>query len=279
MEVFISWSGQLSKDIGEVFRKWIPGVLQAVKPYFTPDDVEKGARWNSEISKELERSQIGIMILTRENLSSSWLMFEAGALSKQMDKSHICPILYGIENTDLQGPLVQFQTTSFNQDDIRKLIKSINSACGEQKLEEGVLDQVYEMWWPKLEKDIAEILAKHKEKSKEKPRSEREIIEEILALTRLTADRSRRDIGVESDRIPPGAYDDLFEYYLQLKHAADTGDADELELILHKLEKPIRYIAMRTGRRAMLSKIRTTPPIVGVPVEPDLFEPKEKGKE
>ncbi len=38
MKVFISWSGTKSKKIAEIFRKWIPGVIQAVKPYFTPDD-------------------------------------------------------------------------------------------------------------------------------------------------------------------------------------------------------------------------------------------------
>ena len=36
-------------------------VLQFVKPYFTPADMEKGTRWDNEISKELGQSQIGII--------------------------------------------------------------------------------------------------------------------------------------------------------------------------------------------------------------------------
>jgi len=77
MKIFISWSGELSKDLGEVIRKWIPSVLQAVRPYFTPNDIEKGARWSSHIATELQDSRIGIFCLTQENLNSAWMMFEA----------------------------------------------------------------------------------------------------------------------------------------------------------------------------------------------------------
>ena len=42
MRVFISWSGDRSRRIGEALRRWLPGVLQAVRPYFSPDDVLRG---------------------------------------------------------------------------------------------------------------------------------------------------------------------------------------------------------------------------------------------
>jgi hypothetical protein len=109
MKVFISWSGNLSKSLAEILRQWLPAVIQAIKPYYTPDDITKGARWTTEISKELEESSIGILCLTRDNLEAPWIMFEAGALSKKMDKSKVCPILFGVESTDIQGPLIQFQ--------------------------------------------------------------------------------------------------------------------------------------------------------------------------
>ncbi len=54
-KVFISWSGDLSRKLGEALRNWLPAALQYVKPYFSPDDIEKGAKWNSEIAKELEK--------------------------------------------------------------------------------------------------------------------------------------------------------------------------------------------------------------------------------
>src|SRR5215831_199016 len=82
MKVFIHWSGDRSKQLAEAIHWWLPNVLQFVKPYFSPADIEKGARWANDISKELEQSKIGIIAMTEENLASPWIMFEAGAISK-----------------------------------------------------------------------------------------------------------------------------------------------------------------------------------------------------
>ena len=122
MKVFISWSGERSKQLGAAIRDWLPNVLQFVKPYFTPADMEKGARWNNEISKELGQSQIGIFAMTREALTSSWIMFEAGAISKVIEEGRICAIVFNIDKTDLVGHLATFQATAFNKDEIRRRV-------------------------------------------------------------------------------------------------------------------------------------------------------------
>ncbi len=70
MRVFISWSGDRSRAIGEAISKWLPAVIQAIDPYFSPDDVAKGSRWSTEIAKELEQSGVGLICLTRENLEN-----------------------------------------------------------------------------------------------------------------------------------------------------------------------------------------------------------------
>jgi hypothetical protein len=89
MKVFISWSGPVSKRLAEAIRDWLPGVLQLVTPYFTPADIEKGGRWASDIAKELSSSELGILCITRDNIHSDWILFEAGALSKSLDKSFV----------------------------------------------------------------------------------------------------------------------------------------------------------------------------------------------
>jgi hypothetical protein len=130
MRVFISWSGDLSKKLAEAFRKWLPSTLQYVKPYFTPADIEKGARWATDISKELKGSTVCIIVLTRENFNSNWIMFEAGAISTTIDdRARICPIVFGIEPTDVQGPLAQFQGTRFTKSDIRQLFQYDQCSC------------------------------------------------------------------------------------------------------------------------------------------------------
>jgi TIR domain len=187
MRVFISWSGDLSRQLGEAIRSWLPSALQHVKPYFTPDDIDKGAKWASEIFKELSASSVCIIILTRENLKSSWIMFEAGAISSTLENNRVCPIIFDIEPTDLQGPLAQFQATRFGKADIRKLFNTINSLAGENKLEDAVAEPVFEKWWPDLESSIKKILEGHTaRKDARKIRSDRELIEEILLLLRAS---------------------------------------------------------------------------------------------
>jgi hypothetical protein len=161
MRVFISWSGELSRQLGEAVRNWLPSALQHVKPYFTPDDIDKGAKWASEISKELSTSSVCIIILTRDNLASNWIMFEAGAISSTLDNARVCPIIFDLEPTDLQGPLAQFQATRFVKADIRKLFNTINSLAAENKLDDPVAEIVFEKWWPDLESNLKRILAGH----------------------------------------------------------------------------------------------------------------------
>jgi hypothetical protein len=195
MHVFISWSGDLSKHLGDAFRRWLPGALQFVKPYFTPSDLDKGARWASEISVELSKSEICIIILKRSNLDSRWIMFEAGAISKVIDKTRVCPVIFGVEPTDVEGPLAQFQATKFAKDDVRKLFTTINSLAGEHKLEDYTAETVFEKWWLDLESDVASIMEQDTNSMASKPkgdlRSEKDLLEETLLLMRTLANRQQ----------------------------------------------------------------------------------------
>ncbi|MEQ5321482.1 TIR domain-containing protein [Providencia rettgeri] len=188
MDLFISWSGEKSRAIAEVIREWIPCVIQAVKPYFTPEDIMKGQRWSFEISSKLESSKMGLIILTPTNLNAPWLMFEAGALSKSMDTSKVCPLLFGVTPADVVGPLVQFQCSEFNKTDIFKLVSSLNNFLEDSKLEDKTLQSSFEAFWPKLLSEIEEILAlPEPSQPQKKTRDDRDILEEILRLTRKTA--------------------------------------------------------------------------------------------
>src|SRR3989304_5415969 len=129
-KVFISWSGDLSRKLGEALYKWLPAALQYIKPYFSPDDIEKGAKWNSEIAAELETSNVGIICLTQDNTEKPWILFEAGALSRSIDKSRVCTLLFNIEPADVKGPLTSFQSTRFVPDDFKRLVVTINNTAG-----------------------------------------------------------------------------------------------------------------------------------------------------
>ncbi len=247
MKVFISWSGNNSKKLAEALRNWLPSVLQLVKPYFTPSDIEKGTRWNTDIAKELESSEIGILCITRDNLHSDWVMFEAGALSKSLDKAHVCPVLFGIHNTDLAGPLKQFQTTEFNEDEFKKLVSVINGKLGENKLPTKTLDSVFEKWWPELEHDIKQILDSFNDNNLEPIRSEREVLEEVLELSRSTA----RNIGRSSSSVHPGVIEYLLAVFVDLHNMNAKGESTYQDILnkLREMRKPIKYLLGKVVRR------------------------------
>ncbi|CAA6818792.1 MAG: Unknown protein [uncultured Thiotrichaceae bacterium] len=189
MKVFISWSGDTSKKVAEAIREWLPCVLQNVNPYFTPSDIEKGARWSSHIAQELDDSLAGIFCVTRQNLNSKWLMFEAGAISKKVGQSLVCPVLIDLDNSDISGPLTQFQTTLFNKSDFRKLVSVLNTANKPNALSDNTLNTVFEKFWPDIEKKVKEIIDTSHPEGENSPdlRSEREILEEVLDLSRVLA--------------------------------------------------------------------------------------------
>jgi hypothetical protein len=64
MHVFISWSGDRSKQLAEALRQLLEDTLQYVKPYFTPADIDKGAKWDTDISKHLGETDICVIVLT-----------------------------------------------------------------------------------------------------------------------------------------------------------------------------------------------------------------------
>src|SRR5436190_15990351 len=121
MKVFISWSGGRSQAGAEALRYWLPKVIQALEPWMSANDIEKGTRWRSGIANELEQSSVGIICLTRENLNSEWIHFEAGALSKQQQNTYVCTFLYEIEPVDVREQLAQFQHTRATRNDVQKL--------------------------------------------------------------------------------------------------------------------------------------------------------------
>ena len=157
MRVFISWSGNKSHKVALVFRDWLPSVIQSIEPYVSSEDIDKGARWSTDIAKELENSTFGILCVTKDNLEAPWLSFEAGALSKTMDKAFVSPFLFDIKRSEVNGPILQFQSTIFQKEDLKKLVSTLNKACGENCIPESRLEKAFEVWFPTLETELNKI--------------------------------------------------------------------------------------------------------------------------
>jgi hypothetical protein len=169
-------------------RDWIPCVLQYVKPYVSSEDIDKGTRWSVEVAKELSDSTYGIICVTADNQGAPWLNFEAGALSKAIDKSYVTPFLLNLKASELKnGPLIQFQATAFTQDEVRKLIESVNNKAGDgERVEPATVKRTFDKWWPELEKELGAILqeAPGKTRAPSAPTKQEAMIEELLDLAR-----------------------------------------------------------------------------------------------
>src|SRR5438270_2531629 len=151
MDVFISWSGERSRTAAEALRGWLPKIINAIKPWLSSADIDKGARWSTDVASRLEAAKAGIICLTPSNVHSDWILFEAGALSKTLQNTFVCPFLIGLEPSDVKPPLAQFQATRAEKKDVLKLLKTLNNALNDTALPEAHIEEAFEVWWPKLD--------------------------------------------------------------------------------------------------------------------------------
>jgi hypothetical protein len=186
MKLFISWSGERSRILAESLHHWIPLILNSAEPWLSSSDINPGSRWSPDLAGQLEQTKFGIVCLSIENLDSTWIHFEAGALSKVVNKSHVVPLLLDNKPTDIKGPLAQFQAAQVTKKEILKMLAAINNAIaeeGEKGVEKNNLEEVFETLWPKLEKAISTIPSPTA-LTEPPERSQKDMIEEILNLVR-----------------------------------------------------------------------------------------------
>lgn len=187
MRVFISWSGEVSNQIAHDLNEWMGVTLQKAETFLSSDDIRKGQRWGSEISKELEKCDFGILCLTKSNLNSPWILFEAGAISKSVDTSKVTAILFDdLTPADLIGPLVQFQHTLPDEKGMYKLLESINNSLGTEKISEAILKKAFDLSWPDLRSKIKNYHFNHNDQDFTE-RNERDILVEVLGIVRSLA--------------------------------------------------------------------------------------------
>ena len=189
MKVFISWSGDVSKQIAEALNGWLPQVIQSIEPFYSPH-IEKGTRWATEISAALQTTSVGIVCLTPNNQSEPWIQFEAGAIAKQVDQSRLCPLLFGFQPSDMKpSPLTQFQVVPYSKQEMKRLMNNINADLAESALSQERLDASFEIWWPTLDDSVKIALLQKEAPTQVNVRSPEEMIAEILELTRANTTR------------------------------------------------------------------------------------------
>jgi len=188
VKIFLSWSGPRSRVIAEALNDWLPRIIQAVKPFYSPE-IDKGAKWSGEIDSVLEDTSFGIICLTPENLDSTWIHFEAGALSKTKD-ALIWTFLHGLTPGAVPQPLGKFQHTVAKRQDTLQLLKTINrrlEGVGGEPLNDKLLEENFDMFWPQLERALNAASNDSESSSTTStgaPRDQGSMLDEILELLR-----------------------------------------------------------------------------------------------
>ncbi|HWU08872.1 MAG TPA: toll/interleukin-1 receptor domain-containing protein [Streptomyces sp.] len=183
MDVFISWSGDRSRRAAEVLYDWLKRVMPGqISPWMSDKDLEAGGRWAIDLAERLDEMDAGISVLTPENLHKPWLNYEAGAIGKAVGRSHVMTFLMGLTPTQVPQPLGQFQATTRTQSDVLKMVASLNRINGNAIDQEVLSDQVA-MWWEKLDGPL-QLIENDTSPTQPPPRSEHEMLEEVLTLLR-----------------------------------------------------------------------------------------------
>ena len=257
MKVFLSWSGDLSHDVALILSELLPSVIQRLDPYVSSEDIDKGARWFSDVAGQLEQSDFGIICLTRANMTAPWVLFEAGALSKRLERSRVAPFLVDLAPPDLEGPLAQFQATTIDLDEMLKLVHSLDSAMGDDALGETVLQRSFDKWWPELKERLdAAVLKPRQTIPRQAERSEREILVEILEHTRSLSRALPETTEAYADLLP----------YLELLLSSGSGkphperDSYVYSTVVRGLAQRMRHGDREQAFRKLLEYLASSPP-------------------
>lgn len=197
MKVFISWSGERSKALAGALHAWLPLVLHYVQPWLSEADIEAGQRWADHVAKELEQSNYGIICVTRENVISPWVLFEAGALAKSLQETRVIPLLLDHEFKDISGPLAQFQAKKVERAGVLAIVESLNKACPSPAPDDRV-GQLFAALWPDLEAKINAIPTATAPVKHSRPQVE--VLEELVTGIR-SLDSRFRDVAEDGPRI------------------------------------------------------------------------------
>ncbi len=133
-------------------RRDVPQIMRGCS-FVSAEDLAKGARWSAAIATQLDESAFGIICLTPENWERPWVNFEAGALAKRFDQG-LYTFFLGFRATDIVSPLTQFQSTHFEEEEIFKVVSSLNVGLGGNALDAAQLRTAFDAFWPPLKADL-----------------------------------------------------------------------------------------------------------------------------
>lgn len=147
MKVLLSYSGSQSMGVAEALRDLLWLVLPSVEAWMASTDIPPGERWRNVLADTLRDTRFAVICLTRENRSSDWLLFEAGAIATGIDTRRVYPLVIDFALEDISGPLNQFQAVKCDKAGITRILKDLNKELGHDQMTDFDLDTMIGRYW------------------------------------------------------------------------------------------------------------------------------------
>lgn len=245
MKMFYSWSGKKSHKIALSFSEWIPCLLNAVKPWVSSEDIDRGSIWLNDILEQLKDTNYGLVFVTKENQNKPWILFESGALSKGLNESRVYTVLIDLQVRDIDSssPLKHLNHTTLDEEGVLKLLKSINKNL-EHRLDDSILEMSFKALWPVLFEKISQV-------QKEEPtpnipqRDDKNVLNDILDnVLNINKKIGRGELGRQSRYIDHGHATSLFKRLNDMEL-----DDSSIRTVMSDLT-PRHWLEQRLRRRA-----------------------------
>lgn len=153
--VFLSFSGYRSQLVADMLGTMLHAIFRPEVDIFKSMDIEAGAFTPGVLREQLSESDFGILCVTDENQVNPWLLFEAGAISRDTSVP-VVPYLIDDVQFIRTNPLVHFgfQLCKADKTGTLKLVEEIAKTF-EKPFDSGI-KKTFDLSWDPLNKVISQ---------------------------------------------------------------------------------------------------------------------------
>jgi hypothetical protein len=154
------------------------------------------------------------------------------------------------------------------------MMGTINESAGDAQLPPETFNDVFNMWWPRLENEVEQILSRGRPSSDGVSRTDRELLEELLQISRHNLMRASNS-EIEFGAVPTGLVNDLLRNASRLGQIAIERDLPEALEPIDEIFHVVEYLARMSPdnhkvpgiaddvRQQMAENLRVRRPIPG----------------
>ena len=132
---------------------------EEIEYFMSDEDVQPGQRWLRELSNSLDKTDLGILCLTSENISSQWIGFEAGWMAKRLGDGTVFPLLLDTDPEQISGPLSEFQCKRADLKGMQDIAVAINKKLN-KSIKETILERRVRVAMQDFKEQLSSIIQK-----------------------------------------------------------------------------------------------------------------------